>query len=255
MKNTLSVRTLPLALTWVLLSTLALSGCINSHDSDTTADNSAAQGSGADAADEEHDSTGTHSVNGSIHVTAAAPGGDVSTVNGSIHADDNAQIAGGHTVNGNISLGDHATASSLTTVNGGISLGQGAKVTETVTTVNGTLALRTGSQVGGRLANVNGTIILAAATVNGGISTVNGNIDIGANSHVQGGITVHKPTTGFFQWWSDSDKPRVVVGPGSVVEGPLIFERAVRLYVSDTATIGAVTGATPVKFSGDHPPG
>ena len=44
--------------------------------------------------------------------------------------------------------------------------------------------------------------------------TVNGNIDIGANSHVQGGINVHKPSTGFFHWWSDSDKPRVVVGPG-----------------------------------------
>ena len=172
------------------------------------------------------------------------PGGEVSTINGSIRADDNAQMAGGHTVNGNISLGDHATAKSLTTVNGGIVLGQGAKVSATVTTVNGTLALRTGSEVGGRLANVNGTIILAAATVNGGINTVNGNIDIGANSHVQGGIIVHKPSTGFFHWWSDSDKPRVVVGPGAVIDGTMHFERAVRLYVSDTATIGPVTGAT-----------
>jgi hypothetical protein len=255
MKKTITVRALPLTLAWVLLSTLALSGCINSHDSDSTADNSASQGSGGDAGDTDHDANGSHSINGSIHVAAGTPGGEVSTINGSIHADDNAQISGGHTVNGNISLGDHASATSLTTVNGGISLGQGAKVSETVTTVNGTLALHTGSQVGGRLANVNGTIILAAATVNGGITTVNGNIDIGANSHVQGGITVHKPSTGFFQWWSDSDKPRVVVGPGSVVEGGLTFERAVRLYVSDTATIGTVTGATPVKFSGDHPPG
>jgi cytoskeletal protein CcmA (bactofilin family) len=128
-------------------------------------------------------------------------------------------------------------------------------VSETVTTVNGTLALRPGAQVGGRLANVNGTIILAGATVSGGITTVNGNIDIGANSHVQGGIIVHKPSTGFFHWWSDSDKPRVVVGPGAVIEGTMKFDRAVRLYVSDTATIGQVTGATPVKFSGDHPPG
>ena len=124
-----------------------------------------------------------------------------------------------------------------------------------MTTVNGTLALRTGSEVGGRLSNVNGTIILAAATVNGGITTVNGNIDIGANSHVQGGITVQKPSTGFFHWWSDNDRPRVVVGPGAVIDGPMTFERAVHLAISDTATIGKVTGATPVKFSGDHPPG
>ncbi|MGC1456880.1 MAG: hypothetical protein WA825_01235 [Steroidobacteraceae bacterium] len=253
MKLTINLRTLPLALAWVLLATVSLSGCINSHDTET-ADN-APQGSGADVGEEDHDANGTHSINGSIHVSSSAPGGEVSTINGSIRADDNSQITGGHTVNGNISLGDHATATSLTTVNGGITLGQGAKVSETVTTVNGTLALRSGSEVGGHLANVNGTIILAAATVNGGITTVNGNIDIGANSHVQGGITVHKPSTGFFQWWSDSDKPRVVIGPGSVVQGDLTFERPVRLYVSDTATIGKVAGASPVKFSGDHPPG
>jgi hypothetical protein len=250
---TTTTRTLPLALGWTVLCTLALSGCVNSHD-DSGSGNPAAPGTTVDTGDETHDGNGTQAVNGSIHVSASAPGGEVSTVNGSIRADDNAQISGGHTVNGNISLGDHATATSLTTVNGGIALGADAKVSETVTTVNGTLALRNGSQVGGRLANVNGTIILAGATVNGGISTVNGNIDIGANSHVQGGVVVHKPSTGFFQWWSDStDKPRIVVGPGAVID-TMHFERDVRLYVSDTATVGTVTGATPVKFSGDRPP-
>jgi len=48
--------------------------------------------------------------------------------------------------------------------------------------------------------------------------------------------------------------PRVVVGPGSVIGGTLEFERPVRLYVSDRATIGPVKGATAVKFSGDRPP-
>ena len=254
MKTT--VRTLPLALAWAALATLALSGCVNSHDNDT-AGNAPGPESGGSGAEADHDSdvAGSHAINGSIHISAGTPGGEVSTINGSIRADDNAQLSGGHTVNGNISLGDHATASSLTTVNGGILLGQGAKVNATVTTVNGTLALRPDAEVGGHLANVNGSIILAGATVNGGISTVNGNIDIGANSHVRGGIVVHKPSTGFFHWWSDSDKPRVVVGPGAVVEGAMTFERAVRLYVSDTATVGQVTGATPVKFSGSQPPG
>jgi hypothetical protein len=254
MKVMNAVRNLPLALAWSVLSALALSGCINSHDSDNTAKNGAGPDSSAADADHDSDVTGSHAINGSIHVSAGTPGGEVSTINGSIRADDNAQLAGGHTVNGNISLGDHATATSLTTVNGGILLGQGAKVTATVTTVNGTLALRQDAEVGGRLANVNGSIILAGATVNSGISTVNGNIDIGANSHVRGGIVVHKPSTGFFHWWSDSDKPRVVVGPGAVVEGAMTFDRAVRLYVSDTATIGQVTGATAVKFTGDQPP-
>jgi hypothetical protein len=254
MKTT--TRTLPLTLVWALLAALPLTGCINSHENDSAQGPGGSAADSGDSGDVEHDGVnGSHAINGSIHVSASAPGGEVSTINGSIRADDNAQLSGGHTVNGGISLGDHASATSLTTVNGGISLGEGAHVTETVTTVNGTLALRPGAQVGGRLANVNGTIILAGATVNGGITTVNGNIDIGANSHVQGGIIVHKPSTGFFHWWSDSDKPRVVIGPGAVVEGTMKFDRAVRLYVSETATIGQVTGATAVKFSGEHPPG
>jgi cytoskeletal protein CcmA (bactofilin family) len=252
MKQRITSNALPLGLAGVCLCALLLAGCINSHDSDTGSP--AAQGSSA-SGDADNDESSHHAINGSIHVAAGTPCGDVSTVNGSIRADDNAQLDGGHTVNGNISIGSHATATSLTTVNGGILLGDGAHVTQTVTTVNGTLVLRPGSQVGGRLANVNGTILLDGATVSGGIATVNGNIDIGANSHVQGGIVVHKPSTGFFHWWSDSDKPRVVVGPGATVAGTLQFNRAVRLYVSDSATIGPVSGATAVKFSGDHPPG
>ncbi|HTV79371.1 MAG TPA: hypothetical protein VMF03_14020 [Steroidobacteraceae bacterium] len=244
-------RTLPLTMLLAVLVALGLGGCVNEHENDSSP---AATSNAPDSEDVTHGPGGTHAVNGSIHISSSAPGGEVSTINGSIHADDHAQLAAGQTVNGNISLGNDATATSLTTVNGGISLGRGVHVAQTVTTVNGTLALGPGAQVGGRLANVNGTIILVGATVNGGITTVNGNIEVGAHSHVQGGIIVRKPATGFFHWWGDSDKPRVVVGPGAVVEGPLRFERAVRLYVSDTATIGPVQGATAVRFSGEHPP-
>ena len=50
-----------------------------------------------------------------------------------------------------------------------------------------------------------------------------------------------------------SSNPRVIIGPGAVVQGPLIFERKVTLYVSDMATIGDVVGATSVRFSGQSP--
>jgi hypothetical protein len=40
----------------------------------------------------------------------------------------------------------------------------------------------------------------------------------------------------------------------NVVGGTLDFDRKVSLYVSDTATIGPVHGATPVKFAGERPP-
>jgi hypothetical protein len=50
------------------------------------------------------------------------------------------------------------------------------------------------------------------------------------------------------------DVPRIVIGPGVTVQGELRFERTVKLYVSDKATIGTVTGATAIPFSGDTPP-
>jgi len=38
------------------------------------------------------------------------------------------------------------------------------------------------------------------------------------------------------------------------VNGKLVFDRPVKLYVSETATVpGPIEGATPQKFSGDHP--
>jgi len=44
-----------------------------------------------------------------------------------------------------------------------------------------------------------------------------------------------------------------VIGPHAVVQGTLEFRRDVVLQVSDSAQIGPVKGATPVKFSGQQP--
>jgi cytoskeletal protein CcmA (bactofilin family) len=117
--------------------------------------------------------------------------------------------------------------------------------------------LHQGADVTGTVANVNGHILLEAAHVGGGIRTVSGDIDIGGNSHVEGGILVKKQRTQIFWFfqWNSSDTPRIVIGPGAVVQGDLRFERKVLLYVSDRATIGPVIGATAVKFSGETPPG
>jgi hypothetical protein len=45
-----------------------------------------------------------------------------------------------------------------------------------------------------------------------------------------------------------------VIGPGAVVEGPLVFEREVKLYVHASARTGAITGATAIRFDGAHAP-
>jgi hypothetical protein len=204
------------------------------------------------ACDGSFDSDGSHSVNGSLHVAAGKEASDVTTVNGSIHIDENAAVLTAATVNGGIHMGAHATATSLRTVNGPISLGDGVHVSGAIGSVNGMLTLETGAEVSGSLSNVNGKITLTAAHVAGGISTVGGDIKIMGASHVEGGILV-KPQSGFGFSFGE-DIPRIVIGPGVTVQGDLRFERKVRLFVSDKATIGTVTGATPVPFTGDSPP-
>ena len=79
-----------------------------------------------------------------------------------------------------------------------------------------------------------------------------GDITIGVDSHVSGGVRVEK-ATGFFN--TDRKRPpRIIIGPNAVVEGPLVFERPVTLHVHKSARTGPVTGATAQGFDGDSAP-
>jgi hypothetical protein len=189
-------------------------------------------------------------INGSVQVEAGQKVGDVSTVNGAVHIADGASVRKASTVNGSMDLGGKTQATELNTVNGSITLGGTSHVSGAVTSVNGALRLAPGADVGGKLGNVNGAITLDAAHVAGGIDTVGGDITVGANSRVEGGILVDKPS-GWFHW--NSRAPVIVIGPHAVVQGTLEFRRDVVLKVSDSAQIGPVKGATPVKFSGAMP--
>jgi len=192
----------------------------------------------------------TSRVLGSIEVAAGEHTGDVTTVNGSVQVGENAVVGRAKTVNGSIELASHASAAEVVTVNGSIHLQEGVQVGGDVHTVNGRLNLENGADVSGNLRNVNGEIRVAAAHVGGGIETVTGSMQLGPNARVDGGIHVQKDSGAH----DSRTEPRVVVGPGSVIGGTLNFERPVRLFVSDRATIGPVQGATAVRFSGEQPP-
>ncbi|HEY6455736.1 MAG TPA: hypothetical protein VIY90_10705 [Steroidobacteraceae bacterium] len=182
-------------------------------------------------------------------------------MNGSISIGPNQQAGNVSTVNGSITLGEASTAASLTTVNGAIRLASSGRISGPVSTVNGSITLERSTDVAGRVSSVNGAIRLHAAHVRGGIKTASHDIDIGANSRVEDGILVQKRTSSWWDrwirdWFPETDPPpRIVIGPGAVVSGTLKFERDVKLYVSDSATIGAVQGATAIVYSGDQPPG
>ena len=105
----------------------------------------------------------------------------------------------------------------------------------------------------GGIETVNGSIGLVDTDVAGGIETVNGDITVGLGSHVRGGIRVEKANV---QWIELRKKrnPRVVIGPNARVDGTLVFEREVELFVHTTARTGAITGATAQRFNTDTPP-
>lgn len=194
-------------------------------------------------------------VNGSITAEAGQRYGSLETVNGSIRLDDRATIDSAETVNGSIRAADNIRARSLSTVNGSIRVGTGAQLDKGIETVNGSIFVDRGGRIGGDVSTVNGAIGLVDTDLAGGIETVSGDITVGVNSHVKGGIHVEKPNRGWMPFHIGRRQPqRIVIGPNAVVEGPMVFEREVKLYVHASARIGRVSGATAVRYSTPTPP-
>ena len=102
---------------------------------------------------------------------------------------------------------------------------------------------------------VNGAITVGTDSSTGTLETVNGDITVGIGSHVRGGIIVEKPDNTWFPFsFGKRDPQRIVIAQDARVDGALVFEREVKLYVHSTAEIGPVTGATAVRYEGDTAP-
>ena len=193
-------------------------------------------------------------VNGRITAEAGQAYGDLSTVNGGVHLANGARAQDVDTVNGSVDAGDDVSTHDVATVNGSIHFGKRANVSGDVETVNGGIFLDRGSRVRGGASTVNGGIGLVETQLSGSIETVAGDITVGVGSRVGGGIRVDKPTGNWNLQIGKQKIPRVVIGPNAVVEGPLVFEREVKLYVHGSARTGKITGATAIRFDTPTPP-
>ncbi|MDQ3229346.1 MAG: hypothetical protein M3Q13_06375, partial [Pseudomonadota bacterium] len=159
------------------------------------------------------------------------------------------------TVNGSIHVADRAQVGDLETVNGSIRVARNVRIGGDVETVNGSVFVDRSGNVSGDIATVNGAIGLVDTDLSGGIETVNGDITVGAGSHVRGGIRVEKPNSNWMPINLGKRRPpRIVIGPNAVVEGPMMFEREVKLYVHQSARVGSITGATAVRYNTDRAP-
>ena len=207
--------------------------------------------------DDGTESAGRSTVNGSISVGSNARiSGSVSTVNGSISVDRDSSIDDAETVNGGIRLASGVIADDVESVNGNISLGESVQVKGQVSVVNGRINIELGSTVAEDVSNVNGEIMISGSEIGGDISTVNGDVTVNGNSVVRGDLIVERPS----RWgWSEKNKrkPRVIVGPGTQIQGKIVLEREVELFISDTASVAEVSGEMSindaVRFSDARP--
>lgn len=207
------------------------------------------------AADAQSD--GASSVNGNISVgRGATVTGPLETVNGTIRVDDNALIKDAETVNGSVRLGPGARSDDIGSVNGSIGIGKKVTVNGEVSAVNGRIGIDSGSTVSQDVGNVNGEIEVSGAEIGGNLSTVNGDVSLVEGAVLHGDLTIEKPG-GMRLRDSHAGRPKVIIGPGSRVDGQIIAEREVELYISDTAKVGGVSGVMSldqaVRFKGARP--
>lgn len=207
--------------------------------------------------DSASESDGATTVNGSISVAeGSVVTGTIQTVNGKISVGDNSTIEDAVTVNGRLFVSDDVSTADLSTVNGAVNVGENSTIKGEIGAVNGGIKVEQGSTVSGDLGNVNGSIELEGSEIGGNVTTVNGSVNLSDSAVIKGNLIVEKPS--FWSFSSNNDRmPEIVIGPGSEVQGTIQLEREVKLYISDSASVGGVEGemsmSDAVRFSGNSP--
>jgi len=188
----------------------------------------------------------------SIRIAPDVEAGTLRTTHASIRMGERSRVRDVKTIDGEVVLAKGSRANSVRSLDGAVRLEEGVKIVHGVATAGGAIVLDDHVDVAGPVSTADGEIRLQNAHVGGGIVTRRGNIHVGGGSRVENGIRVKRAFCLCINGGLLTN-PRVVIGPGAVVQGTLLFERKVTLYVSDTATIGDVVGGTAVRFSGVSP--
>lgn len=191
-------------------------------------------------------SVGAITVNGNVlvaeHVDVAE--GDFRTVNGDIRIGAGAQVDACTSVHGRILVGEGAKTGPIEAVNGDLSVSRAALINGPINLVNGKVSIADEARVIGSVGTVNGEIQIHGSVVGGNVVNYNGAITITQGTEVLGDVIV-RDTVGV----NGQRVPRVVIGPNSVVAGRLVFERPVRLYIHETATVADAGGFASATFS------
>jgi hypothetical protein len=182
------------------------------------------------------------------------PHGSVYSVDGDVHVQPLAHVRKISVVDGDILLGNWAHASGLRSVDGRIALGHGAVCTGDVKTVTGRIQLADGVRVDGGVHTLTGSIDADNAYIGGRLETVAGRVRLTGATHVAKGILLPKPDPSMtVDHHEERRVPVLVIGPGVVVDGPIVAMRGGVLKVSRKAKIGEVHGIAVQWFDGAAP--
>lgn len=187
-------------------------------------------------------------------VKSGASHGSVYSVDGDVRVESLAHVRKISVVDGNILLGHGAHTSGLRSVDGRIELDSGVICTGNVRSVAGRIRLADGVRVEGDVQTLTGTIDADNASIDGQLETVAGRVRLTGSTHVAKGILLPKPRPNMkVNNHEEQRLPVLVIGPGVVVEGPIVAERGGVLKVSRQARIGEVRGISVQWFDGAAP--
>lgn len=222
----------------VLLAGWALSGCVVIVD---TADSREAALSSVLSS---HQPGDRHAVNQPIRTESGSRHGRLTSVNGGIHLAESTRATALRSVNGGIRTEAGVRVDELQLVNGRLRAGPHLRVRGAVQLTNGGAELARGTHIDGTLTSVNARVEMEQTRVGGRFVSRNGDLSTGNGSHLQAGIH-YQPVS---RQDRERNTPVITIGPGSRVDGPMQFDRPVKLRVHRSARIGSVHGATVEWF-------
>ncbi|MEO9079498.1 MAG: hypothetical protein ABI268_09310 [Rhodanobacter sp.] len=183
------------------------------------------------------------------------PHGSVYSVDGDVRVEPSAHVRKISVVDGDILLGNWAHASGLRSVDGRIKLDPGVICTGNVQSINGRITLAEGVRIEGDVRTLTASIDADNAFIGGQLVTVAGRVRLTGATHVAKGILLPKPDPHMtVNNHEERRLPELVIGPGVVIEGPIVAERGSVLKVSRQAKIGEVRGVSVQWFDGAAPP-
>lgn len=191
-------------------------------------------------------------INGEIKVGKGYTLGDVRSVNGEIQLgqDNTAKVVS--TVNGDIGINKGSQVELVRSVNGNLRV-SGVKVSGDVTSVNGRIKALDNSQIAGNVRTTNGKIFLRDAKVHQNVQMSDGNIEL-RDTLIEGDVVVtEKRIWEYLSLDFDFFRPKIIVGPNTIITGKIKSNRRIKLFVHESAQIAGIEGAEARYYSSDTP--